>query len=544
MSVKSWDMECDVLVVGSGGGGLVGAYTAASQGLKTILIEATDKFGGTTAYSGSGMWLPTNPVLRRAGSKDTLEAATTYYRSVVGDRTPRALQDAYLNTGHRLVAFLEENLVLRFQVFPWPDYYGAAPCANAEGRHIIAEGIELSALGELKDSLRPNLTTERQGQPRAESLFGGQALIARLLLAVKGTGNAELRLNTSMESLIVEDGRVVGAVARTPAGAVRIHATRGVLIAAGGFEQNDEMRREFGIAASAKWSMGSPGNFGRPIQAGIEIGAATDLMGECWWSPGLMHPDGTATFSVGILGGIFVNGAGQRFTNESQPYDIVGRDVIKGEATGVRHVPFWQIYDERFGQRPPVLNASVALEDNDKYLAAGLWKQADTLEDLANQIGVPPAALAATVARYNGFAATGIDPDFHRGETAYDRFFVGPTKLESTLVSLESPDYGDAIGSGRDANPCLVPIDRPRFYAAAYGISDLGTKGGLKTDPAARVLDTKGAVIPGLYAAGNSMAAVSGQTYPGGGNPIGSSVVFAHLAALDMLRSGEKAEAA
>lgn len=534
MSAKSWDLECDVLVVGSGGGGLVGAYTAASQGLKTILIEATDKFGGTTAYSGSGMWLPTNPVLKRAGSQDTLQAASTYYHAVVGDRTPRALQDAYLNTGHRLVAFLEQNPWLRFQVFPWPDYFGTAPCASAEGRHIIAEGIELAALGDLKGSLRPNLTTERQGLPRAESLFGGQALIARLLLAVKGTGNAELKLNTPLESLIVEDGRVVGAVA----GALRIRAARGVLIAAGGFEQNDAMRREYGIAASSRWSMGAPGNFGRPIQAGIAIGAATDLMGECWWSPGLMHPDGTATFSVGILGGIFVNGAGRRFTNESQPYDIAGRDVINGEASGVKHIPFWQIYDERFGQRPPVLNASVALAANEDYLAAGLWKQADTLEELAAEIGVPPAALVDTVARYNSFAATGIDLDFHRGETAYDRFFVGPTKLESTLVSLESPDYGDAIGSGREANPCLVPIDRPRFYAAAYGISDLGTKGGLKTDPDARVLDRSGAVIPGLYAAGNSMAAVSGTTYPGGGNPIGSSVVFAYRAALDMAGAG------
>jgi succinate dehydrogenase/fumarate reductase flavoprotein subunit len=533
--MTDWDMECDALIVGSGGGGLVGAYTAASEGLSTILIEATDKFGGTTAYSGSGMWLPTNPVLRRAGSKDTLEAAGAYYHAVVGDRTPRALREAYLDTGHRLIAFLEQNPWLRFQVFPWPDYYGHVPHASAEGRHIIAEGLELAALGDLRDSLRPNLTTERQGQPRAESLFGGQALIARLLLAVKSAGSAELHLNTAMESLVVEDGRVVGAVAQTPSGSVRIHAKRGVLIAAGGFEQNDAMRRRYGVAASAKWSMGAPGNFGRPIEAGIAVGAATDLMGECWWSPGLIHPDGTATFSVGILGGIFVNGAGQRFTNESQPYDIAGRDALKGEATGVRHIPFWQIYDERFGQRPPVLNVSIALQPAEDYLAAGLWHQADTLEELAARIGVPPQALVETVARYNGFAATGVDLDFHRGETAYDRFFVGPTKLESTLVSLESPDFGDAIGSGREANPCLVPIDRPRFYAAAYGVSDLGTKGGLRTDPDARVLTADGAVIPGLYAAGNSMAAVSGTTYPGGGNPIGSSIVFAYRAALDML---------
>ncbi len=532
-----------MLVVGSGGGGLVGAYTAASQGLHTILIEATDKFGGTTAYSGSGMWLPTNPVLARGGSPDTLEAARTYYRSVVGDRTPIALQEAYLNTGARLVAFLEENPRLRFQVFPWPDYFGSAPCAKAEGRHIIAESLPQSELGELFHSLRPTLTTERQGQTRAELLFGGQALIGRLLLAVTGTGRVDLRLNTRMDSLIVEDNRVVGAIAETSNGSLRIHSRRGVLIAAGGFEQNDAMRREFGVAASAKWSMGAPGNLGGPIRAGIAIGAATDLMGEAWWSPGLMHPDGTATFSVGILGGLFVNSAGQRFTNESQPYDILGRDVLRGEATGIRHLPFWLIYDARFGQRPPVMNASIALQANEAYVSAGLWKQSQTLEGLAAQIGMPATALTETVARFNGFAASGQDEDFHRGDLAYDRFFTGSQAPDQSLVSLENPDFGDAFGSG-GPNPCLIPVDRPAFYAASFGLSDLGTKGGLKTDQDARVLDTVGRVIPGLYAAGNSMAAVSGTTYPGGGNPIGSSIVFAYLAALDMLRLGSQRNAA
>lgn len=535
MAGESWDLECDVLVVGSGGGGLVGAYTAASHGLKTILIEATDKFGGTTAYSGSGMWLPTNAVLRRAGSHDTLEAASTYYHAVVGDRTPRALQDAYLNTGHRLIDFLERNPVLQFQVFPWPDYYGGAPCAKPEGRHIIAKELPIAELGDLADVLRPTLTTERQGQPRSELLFGGQALIGRLLLAVARTGKVDLRPNSALESLITDAGRVIGAVAETPQGRIRIRADRGVLIAAGGFEQNDDMRREFGVAAPAQWSMGSPGNKGAAIRAGIAIGADTDLMDECWWSPGLMHPDGTATFSVGILGGLFVNQAGRRFTNESQPYDIVGHDVLRGEATGVGHIPFWHVYDDRFGLRPPVLNASVALWPSDEYVAAGLWKQADTIEGLAAEIGVPAATLAETIGRFNGFARTGTDEDFKRGAFAYDRFFLGADAPEENLVALENPDFGDALSSGVGPNPCLIPVDRPRYYAASFGISDLGTKGGLKTDPKARVLDKAGQVIPGLYAAGNSMAAVSGQTYPGGGNPIGSSVVFAHLAALDTL---------
>lgn len=534
MAETIWDAACDVLVVGSGGGALIGAYVAASKGLRTIVIESTDKFGGTTAYSGSGMWLPTNPVLQRAGYRESLDTARAYYRAVVGERTPIALQDAFLENGAPLVAYLEQNPLLQFEVFPWPDYFGSAPHATPGERHIITQALPASALGDLMDALRPTLATERQGQARGDMLFGGQALIGRLLLAVKGTGKAELRLSTAMDTLVVEDGKMVGVEAKAGDKRLRIKASRGVLLAAGGFEQNDEMRKRHGIPASSKWSMGAPGNTGRPIEAAMEIGAATDLMGECWWSPGLMHPDGTATFSVGILGGIFVNSAGVRFGNESQAYDRLGRRILEGHTSGVSHLPFWMIYDQRFGIRPPVLNASVALAETEAYVAAGLWKQADTLDELADQIGVPADALKATVAGFNRFAATGVDADFHRGEEAYDKFFVTGLAPESNLVALENPDFGDAIGSGGGPNPNLIPIDRPPFYAAAFGVSDLGTKGGLKTDARARVLRPDGKPIPGLYAAGNTQAAVSGTTYPGGGNPIGSCAVFSYLAALDM----------
>ena len=531
----SWDAECDVVVVGSGGGALIGAYVAGSKGLRTILVESTDKFGGTTAYSGSGMWLPTNPVLKRAGFEDTLEAAKTYYRAVVGDRTPRDLQDAFLENGAPMIAYLEQNPLLKWEVFPWPDYFGSAPSASGKGhRHIISQALPATELGDLFEHLRAPVTTERQGSPRPDVLFGGQALIGRLLAACRDTGRVELRHSTPMEALIVENGRVAGIVAKSDGKPIRIKAARGVLMAAGGFEQNAEMRKRFGVPATTAWSMGAPGSTGRPIEAGIEIGAATDLMGECWWSPGLMHPDGTATFSVGLLGGIFVNGRGERFVNESQGYDRLGRKVIADQAAGLPAIPFWQIYDARFGQRPPVMNVSVALAEPEAYIAKGLWKTADTIEGLAEQIGVPAAALKATIDRFNAFARSGIDEDYHRGEEAYDKFFVDAPLPESNLVALESPDFGDAIGSATSKNANLIPIDKPPFYAASYGVSDLGTKGGLRTDAKARVLRPDGTAIRGLYAAGNTQAAVSGLTYPAGGNPIGSCAVFAYLAALDM----------
>ena len=256
-------------------------------------------------------------------------------------------------------------------------------------------------------------------------------------------------------------------------------------------------------------SPGSATAKGAAHQAAIRVGAATDLMDQAWWSPGLTHPDGRSTFSLGATGGIFVDSDGRRFVNESAPYDRLGREVIAHVASGALRLPFWMVYDDTAGETPPMLSASVSLAEPERYREAGLWHTADTLEALAEAIGVPPAHLVETVSRFNELAADGTDSDFGRGDEAYDRAFTG------------------------GASP-LVPLTRAPYHAAAFGLSDLGTKGGLRTDRDARVLDTTGRPIPGLYAAGNTMAAVSGTTYPGGGNPIGASMLFSHLAALHM----------
>jgi succinate dehydrogenase/fumarate reductase flavoprotein subunit len=535
MAEQNWDEVCDVLVVGSGGGALIGAYSAGSRGLKTIVVEATDKFGGTTAYSGSGMWHPGNPVLKRGGAPDTTESAHAYYKAVVGDRTPEALQDAFLRTGPKMIEDLERNPVFQFDVYPWPDYYGNVANSHAEGRHIISRSISAAELGAVRDMIRPTLSTEREGQTPMDPLMGGQAMIGRALLACHGTGNVELRPNSPLEGLVVEDGRVVGGEVRVEGKVRRVRAMRGVLLAAGGFEQNDELRKKYGIAGPSAWSVGGRGNKGKALEAGIAAGAATDLMDQAWWSPGLMHPDGTATFTVGILGGIMVNGAGKRFANESMAYDRLAREMLKGEKTGVRHIPCWMIWDKKFGDDAPVMNASVTLKPIEEYLKAGLWKKADTLEDLADQIGVPREALKETVARFNRFAETGKDEDFHRGEEAFEKFVFAAAEYLENIVSNEGKMGKGPIEKGPNAG--LIPICEPPYYAAQFAVSDLGTKGGLKTDASARVLRPDGSVIPGLYAAGNTMAAVSGEAYPGGGNPVGSSAVFSYLAALDMVNA-------
>lgn len=503
------DYDCDVLVVGGGGGALTGALIAASQGLSVVIAEASEYFGGTTAYSGGGMWLPLNAVLRRDGNVDTAESVVTYFRAVVGDRTPRELQDAFLEHGAPLVDALEQLEPMAFQQLPWPDYFGAAPEASAHGRHIIPQSLTPEELGSLRDLVRPPLAVERSGHDLPAMVGGGQALIGRLLLALGRFENVTLLTGATCDELLVDDGSVVGAVLDHEDGRIRVGTRRGVLIAAGGFEQNQGLRERFEVPGHARDTMGAPTNVGKALEAALSIGADVDLMDQAWWSPGITHPDGTSSFSLWLTGGIFVDDHGRRFVNESAPYDRLGRAVIERLEADEMSLPFWFVYDDREGIVPPVRATSVPVGDPADYEAAGLWHTADTLPELAELIGIPADELVETVRRFNELAAREVDEDFGRGDEPYDRSFSG------------------------GASP-LVPIEKGPFHAAAFGISDLGTKGGLRTDASARVLDHQGQPIGGLYAAGNSMAAVSGTTYPGGGNPIGACMVFSYLAAIDM----------
>lgn len=509
--LSDFDQVVDVLVAGSGGG-ITGAYTAAREGLSVALVEATDKFGGTTAYSGGGgMWFPCNPVLKRAGSDDTIEDALAYFHAVIGDRTPRQLQDTYVRGGAALIEYLEADPYFEFTVLPWPDYFGAVPGARTDGlRHIVPKPLPAKHLGQYEKSVRGPLDSERLGAPQPELLTGGRALIGRFIAALREMPNVTLHLNSPLVELITHDGAVVGAVVERGVERTTIGARRGVLLAAGGFEHNPHMRRRHGVPGRAEDTMGAPGNTGAAHQAAVAVGASVDLMDQAWWSPGLTHPGGRSAFALWFTGGIFVNQDGARFVNESAPYDRLGREMIRQIDSGALRLPCWMVYDDREGEVPPVKATNVSMVETARYRAEGLWQTADTLEGLARLIGVPAPNLIRTVQRFNDMVAAGEDRDFGRGNEAYDRAFSNG----------ELP---------------LVPIDKPPFHAAAFSLSDLGTKGGLRTDDRARVLDASDNPIAGLYAAGNTMAAVSGTAYPGGGNPIGASMLFSHLAALDMV---------
>ncbi|MFQ6396207.1 FAD-dependent oxidoreductase [Nocardia sp. KC 131] len=533
----------DIVVVGSGGGGLIGAYVAASRGLRTLVIEKTGLVGGTTAYSGAGIWFPGSAPLERAGIQDGIEGSRTYLRSIVDDSSRESLQDAYLRAGPQLIDELEQNpLFDSFFYAPVPEYFASAPGASPAGHSIFPAAVSVDELGELASIVRRSIPEERWGNDEGHMLYGGRALIGRALKAFVETGNGSYRLDTALENLMVEDGRVVGLEAVSNGERVTIRAARGVLLAAGGFEQSSELREQNGVVpAATAWSHGAPENTGDAIQAGAAIGAATNLLDEAWHVPGLIQPDGRPVFFTGARGGIWVNAAGERFMNEIQPYDRAGHEMRRlHTTTGVDHSRVHWVFDQRLVDRDS-FGGDPAEPVRPEWFESGALKKADTLEELAELIGVPVESLRKSVEEFNGYAHSGVDERFHRGETPWDQMFhhvVGFSYEPGNPTSGTTLNYLVPL-TGEWPNPLVQPIEQGPFYAATIVLSDIGTKGGLKTDDHARVMRADGQPIEGLYAAGNTMSAMSGRVYAGAGTPIGSSLAFAYLAVLDIVGKGE-----
>jgi 3-oxosteroid 1-dehydrogenase len=343
---------------------------------------------------------------------------------------------------------------------------------------------------------------------RRHMATGGRALVARMRMVLKDAG-VPLWLKTSMTELIVDDaGAVVGVLAERDGRTVRIGARRGVLLATGGFDHNQDMRAKYLPKHGAPdLSAGARENTGDGIVAGQRLGAAVDLMDDAWWMPSVLHPMGAVIPLVSercIPPSVIVNGRGERFTNESSPYVNFVHDQLDGG-----HVPAWFVMDNKAKSRYPFAQVLPGVPFPQGFYDSGVVHKADTLRDLAEQIGVRADTLVATVDRFNGFARTGKDEDFGRGDSAYDRYYGDPTMK----------------------NPCLDEITQGPFYAIRCEAGDLGTKGGLVTDADARVLREDGSVIDGLYATGNTSASVMGNEYAGAGATIGPAMVFGYIAA-------------
>jgi 3-oxosteroid 1-dehydrogenase len=542
--------QFDVVVAGSGAAGLTAALAAAHRGLRVVVIEKAGTFGGSTARSGGGIWVPGNEVLRRAGVADTEEQARAYLAHVAGD-VPPVRQQALLAHGPAMVSFVRRHTPLEFAWVPgYADYYPEAPGGLATGRSIEPVPLNARVLGPELARLNPPYLPAPEGvtitqgdyrwlslgprYPRAmlatakiagrmargrllrqHTLSMGQALAAGLRAGLL-TAQVPVWLDTPLTGLEMTGDRVTGArVIRDGQPAV-IAASRGVVLAAGGFERNGEMRRRYQRPPiGTEWTTGAAGNTGDAIVAGEGAGAALDLMDDAWWGPSVPLPSGPyfCLAERSLPGCLLVNQAGQRFVNEAAPYVDTVHAMYEGHSAATPHIPCWLIFDQRykstyvFAGRPP------GRPFPRRWYEAGAVYRAPTLAELAGQIGVDAQGLDKTVARFGEFALAGSDEDFHRGNSAYDRY------------------YGDPR---RRPNPNLAPLDRPPFYAARIVPGDLGTKGGLVTDERARVLRADSSPIPGLYAAGNASAAVMGHSYAGAGATIGPAMTFGYIAALDL----------
>ncbi|HET6152867.1 MAG TPA: FAD-dependent oxidoreductase [Marmoricola sp.] len=501
----------DVIVVGSGGGALTAAYLAQKHGLRTVVVEKTEYCGGTSAYSGGACWLPGSEVQQRAGIADSTESARSYLGALLTDPDPVKVE-AFLDQAPRLVAELEADDAFTFEWLPFPEYYDA-PGRVSWGRSIQPANIKRGELPEQVAALvRPPVELDRAGLPGRNTLSGGQALIARLLLAFVRDGGTVLT-GHAVTGLRTEDDRVAEVVGLHEGGSFSLGASRGVVIASGGFEHNAEWRERHGVPGDAAWSMAPEGtNTGEPIAAAVAVGAATDLLDQGWFCPGLEHPDGRGSFTLGFRSGVIVDASGNRYANECLPYDRFGREMAKAAQGDPGRIPSWFVFDSREGGRLP----AIAMPEGDPadHLAAGTWVQAETVAELSEKLGLTD--LVATVDRFNGFCETGVDEDFGRGGDEYDTFFAG----------------------GEGPNKALVGVSQGPFFAARFVLSDLGTKGGIVTDAAGRALREDGSVLPGLYATSNSAASAFGAFYPGPGAPLGTAMVFASLAVQDLLGSG------
>lgn len=571
----NWDFETDVLIIGSGAGGMLAAAVAADNHAEVLLVEKEAEWGGTSATSGAGIWIPKSDQAAAAGFDDDVEDAFQYVRALSADNVPDEQIRAYVENAAPMLRWIGEHTPIEYHAFPYPDYHAENPGGSPTGfRTHMPSPIDGRKLGK-------DVETLRFASPAA-SLFGylnwhfdethiilfrakgwathmakslarywldlpfrlksrkdrrltlGNALAGGLRLKLNELG-VSLWLESPMLDLIKDDsGAVIGAVVERAGKKLRVRARKGVVLAAGGFDKNAEMRAEHApLYPSAQRSGGTSGNTGDSIRAGIKLGAKTRNMHSAWAAPVFYVPEEDrgrlCTIERALPGCIMVNQDGKRYLNEAASYHIVGQEMARAaqeSRTGnqasridenggpIGDDASWVIFDHEFRHKFPMGPLLPLVPDWAQSKGVRqILKKGATLESLARDIGLDPQALEATVARFNEYAAKGEDPDFHRGEATYDKM------------------YGDPR---HGPNPSLKPITKGPFYAMPLYPGDIGTNGGLVTDGKARVIGEDGRPIGGLYAIGNSAASAMGESYPGAGVTIGPALTFGYLAARDI----------
>ena len=568
-TTPTFDETVDVLVIGSGGGGMTAALTADAAGLTTLVVEKSSHFGGSTALSGGGIWVPGAPSQRRAGYVPSPDGVFDYLKQITEGAVSEARLRKYVEAAPEMMDFLERNS--DWFEFVWKpgyaDYYPELPGGSAQGSTINVPEIDLRKLGEHEQELLAPLALAPKGiwfAPKDLRLFYqirqnwrgkavllkliwrmmrarvfgdrmaaiGQSLAARMRLALK-QHDIPLWLDTPMTSLITgSDGAVLGAVVEKDGSPFRIRATGGVILASGGFDHDMAWRKEHLPVLEKDWSFGNPAATGDGIRAGEKVGGDTDLLDEAWWFPAICWPDGRLQFMLNermMPSQFVVNGEGKRFINEAAPYMDFAHAMIAGQEKGVTHIPCWLITDidsfHRYvvaGHLPipkiPFAPVPTGRKVPAAWLESGVVVEAHSWDEMARKLGVPADNLRATAERFNELAHAGHDDDFNRGDSAYDNYYGDPTL----------------------PNPNLAPLGKPPYYAFQIILGDLGTSGGLRTDEHARVLRADESVVEGLYAVGNVSAAVMGRSYAGAGATIGPAMTFGYVAAQHISHNSDR----
>lgn len=562
MSDQQWDHAYDVIVVGTGAGGMAAALSCQERGLSTLVVEKADVYGGTSSVSGGGVWIPCNDQIEGLGGNDSRDEAMAYVKHLTVGEVPETKLAAYVDNARLMVREMAEKHDVHFRaVAQYPDYFPDQPGGKPGFRTMEPAPFDLSRLGGELDNQRASyagtlllgrmamtqveahtllcrgsgwlwLTLKlllrywldlpwrfRKSRDRRSAL--GQAMVGQLRHALQNK-QVPVWLETALDTFVEEGGRVSGVVVKHKGKHLRLAARRGVILASGGFESNQTMREEYlPHPTNAEWSVAPGCNQGDGIRAGQKLGANTEFMNLTWGTPAVLTPG--QPWAAGLFmerqlpGCVVVNGQGKRFVNEAIAYtEFVYAMLADQEKTG-QGVPCWLVFDADFRKKYPMGPMMPAMMQPDRKLPSEwenqvYWK-ADSLAALAEKIGVDTDGLARSVADINRFAESGKDEQFGKGGTAFDRY------------------YGDPHV---EPNPCLAPIDKAPYYAVCIYPGEIGTKGGLKTNEAGRVLREDESPIDGLYATGNCSGAVMGRTYPGPGATLGPAMTFGYLAAQDI----------
>lgn len=558
---ETWDEEHDVIVVGSGGGGMFAALFAHKRSLDVLLCEKSSQLGGTTASSGGVMWIPNSAESKAAGVVDSPERALEYLRSEMGAYYRADMAEAYVKTAPIAAAAIQDGTDVKLQVMPtMSDYHASLPGGMAGGRSLEAQRFDGRLLGSDFELVRPPIkqlmllgglhvdkrrvdeflapfssvgnfvgvfrtllryAMDRTRYSRGTDIGAGNALIARQLLSLRKR-NVPIWLNAPMVDLVGDaESRVRGVVLQKDGKSVRVRARKGVVLATGGFPRDAKMIAELARNHPHDQSVAYEGNVGDGIKSARRLGGVvdTDLKTPCFWTPTskCVEPDGTVSTRLygyldrGRPGVIAVNKHGRRFVNESNSY----HDIVQGMfEDGVdERSRFHFIFDRRFIWRRGMGMIRPFRLSLRRYIDSGYIVTGRTLRELATRIGVDADTLEKTVERHNGFCKTGVDVDFGKGSDPYNRMFGDPSVKP---------------------NPNLSPIAHGPYFALRIFPGTLGTTVGLKTTADAQVVNTQGEPIPGLYACGNEMASAFRGFYPGGGATLGPGLVFAYRAVESM----------